>query len=194
MPKYECQMDVEQAFNFKKDVQAPVGFITTLEVGKEKLANDLETLRQPTKPTETMKAVAVLESFSWETGTAQPMNLVGRVSTANKQKLATLLLNELINISVKFQYVIYQYDSLEKKYFKSSEHGKILEGLIVVDGKDVKLTLDNAPSTDVIAPQNYKFDITIRPEDKEQEVTLATADTLKVQKKWGTTVKPGGKS
>jgi hypothetical protein len=185
MPQFNRSLDVYQGFNFKKDKQTKVGLILSMKVAGKELKADLETLKDPEQHTKDVKAVAVLKEYQWETGPTDAMTFSGQLSTENKQQLAMLILSELTNIEVEFSYALYQYDPIEKKYFKSNFHKDKLKGLVEKSGDELKLTIEDDPGDEVTSPQNFAFQIGITPQAAEQQVTLATAPQLKVEKKWG---------
>lgn len=185
MAQFNRSLDVYQGFNFKKDKQSNVGVLMTLKIGGKELKADLETIKNPEKPTEDLKAVAVLNHYLWETGATDSMYLSGQISTENRQMLAMLVLADLTNIEVEFSYAIYQYDPLEKKYFKSNFHKDKLKGLVEKSGDELKLVVADDPDEEVPSPQNFTFQIGIKPQPQEQQVTLASAPIMKVEKKWG---------
>jgi hypothetical protein len=185
MPSFNRSLDVYQGFNFKKDKQNNVGVLLTLKIGGKEVKADLETVKDPEQPTKDLKAVAVLNQYQWDTGATDSMYLSGQISTANRQTLAMLVLSDLTNIEVEFSYAIYQYDPLEKKYFKSNFHKSALKGLVEKSGDELKLMVADDPDEEVASPQNFSFQVGIKPQPQEQQVTLASAPQMKVEKKWG---------
>lgn len=185
MPAFNRSLDVYQGFNFKKDKQSNVGVILTMKIGGKEVKADLETVKDPEQPTKDLKAVAVLNRYAWDTGATDSMYLSGQISTSNRQTLAMLVLSEMTSIEVEFSYAIYQYDPLEKKYFKSNFQKSALKGLVEKSGDELKLMVDDDPSDEVTSPQNFTFQIGIKPQPQEQQVTLASAPQMKVEKKWG---------
>jgi hypothetical protein len=185
MPHFNRGLDVYQGFNFKKDKQSEVGILMTMKVGGKELKADLETIKNPEQPTADLKAVAVLRTYRWGTGATDSMEFYGQISTENRQTLAMLVLSDLTNIEVEFSYAIYQYDPLEKKYFKSNFHKSALKGLVAKSKDELLLNVMDEADDAVSSPQNFTFYIGIKPQPKEQQVTLASAPQMKVEKKWG---------
>lgn len=185
MPSFNRDLSVYQGFNFKKDQQHNVGILQSLKIGGKEVKADLETVKNPEKSTEDLKAVAVLNHYVWDTGATDSMYFSGQISTANRQILAMLVMQDLTNIEVEFSYTIYQYDPLEKKYFKANFHKGALKGLVEKSGNELKLNIADDPSDEVASPQNFTFQVGIKPQPSEQQVTLASAPAMKVEKKWG---------
>src|SRR5512140_1288739 len=121
MPPFSRALDVVEGLNFNKDKQNPVGYIVSMTIGGKALTADLETIKDPEKPGDNLSGnvVAVLNHYLWETGATDAVYMSGQVSTGNKQLLASMLLGDWSSIEVVFKYVVYEYDPLAKKYFKS---------------------------------------------------------------------------
>ncbi|MEM9491516.1 MAG: hypothetical protein AAGC55_20395, partial [Myxococcota bacterium] len=77
-------MSVEQGYNFKKDGQEPMGFITALKIATTTITADQELVEPEAQAK--LKAVAVMDSLTWGEPTT-PMQFSGRVSITNMQKL-----------------------------------------------------------------------------------------------------------
>jgi hypothetical protein len=191
MPHFSKVLSVKQAFDFKKDKQDKVGFLTSLTIGKQKLEADLMTVMDPLNPTDALKggAVAVLSSFDWDTGSTDAMYFSGQLSTQHRQKIAEMLLGAWDDVTVTFGFCIYEYEPSQKKFFKSAFVDKELNGLLEKNGSDLNLDVADDPSTEVQSPQNYAFRIGIKPKSEEQLVQLAVGTERKVTKKWGITEK-----
>lgn len=189
MPQYAKSLDVYQGFNFKKDKQTPVGYITKLMVGDVEMAADQATIKDPEQPGSDFgsKVVGVLSHFMWETGTTDAMYMSAQISTANKQALAAKLLTDWTNMEVTFNYVVYEYDPKEKKYFKSNHVDAELKGILEKNGNDLNLTVADDPSNEVQSPQNFTLQIGIKPQTQEQVVHMATGLNKNLSKQWGIT-------
>jgi hypothetical protein len=189
MAQFSRSLDVYQGFNFKKDKQNPVGFITSLQIGdKEAFKADQTTIRDPLTPEQSVEGVVgVMNHFLWETGVTDGFYLSAQVSTQNKQHLAELLFGSWSNIEVKFSYVIYEYDPRLKKYFKSMWSDAVLEGVLEKNGDDLNLSIADNPSSEVQSPMNFTFQVGIKPQTKEQSVNMATGEGKNVVKQWGVT-------
>lgn len=189
MPQFARALDVYQGFNFKKDKQTPVGYITAITIGDQALTADQETIKDPEQPANNLssKVVAVLNNYLWETGVTDAMYFSGQISTANKQLLAQLILGSFANITVTFNYVIYEYDPLAKKYFKSNYVDAALNGLLEKNGDDLNVTVADDESREVQSPKNFTFQIGIKPKSQEQSINVATASQKNIVKQWGVT-------
>jgi hypothetical protein len=189
MPQFARALDVYQGFNFKKDKQTPVGYITAITIGDQALTADQETIKDPEQPANNLsaKVVAVLNNYLWETGVTDAMYFSGQISTANKQLLAQLILGSFANINVTFNYVIYEYDPLAKKYFKSNYTDAALNGLLEKNGDDLNVSVADDESREVQSPKNFTFQIGIKPKSQEQSINVATASQKNIVKQWGVT-------
>lgn len=189
MPQFARALDVYQGFNFKKDKQTPVGYITAITIGDQALTADQETIKDPEQPANNLstKVVGVLNHYLWETGVTDAMYFSGQISTANKQLLAQLILGSFANITVTFNYVIYEYDPLAKKYFKSNYVDAVLNGLLEKNGDDLNVSVADDESREVQSPKNFTFQIGIKPKSQEQSINVATASQKNIVKQWGVT-------
>jgi hypothetical protein len=189
MPQFSRALDVYQGFNFKKDKQTPVGYITAITIGDQALTADQETIKDPEQPANNLsaKVVAVLNNYLWETGVTDTMYFSGQISTANKQLLAQLILGSFANITVTFNYVIYEYDPLAKKYFKSNYVDAVLNGLLEKNGDELNVAVADNESREVQSPKNFTFQIGIKPKSQEQSINVATASQKNIVKQWGVT-------
>jgi hypothetical protein len=189
MPQFARSLDVYQGFNFKKDKQAPVGFVTKLKVGEHELAADQETIRDPEQPDKALgtKVVGVLNHFLWETGYTDAMYMSLQISTGNKQMVAAALMGTWSNVEVGFSYVVYEYDPLKKKYFKSSYADAELKGILEKNGDSLNLSVADDPSSEVQSPKNFTLQVGIKPQTIEQSVNMATGSGKNIVKQWGVT-------
>jgi hypothetical protein len=188
MPQFRKQCDVMQGYNFKKDAQSIVGFVTKLTVGGIALAVDT-TVKSPLKPTDDLKVVAVASDVLWELGVTDGVYLTGQVSVYNRQTLMGLLINDMTNIEVVFQFVVFEYDPVQKAYFKCFHvNDTDMKGVLEKKGKDLNLTITEDASTDVQSPENFTFNVGIKPQPTAQSMTVASSSKKNVVKSWGITV------
>lgn len=189
MPQFSRSLDVYQGFNFKKDKQTPVGYLLSVTIGGQALTADQETISDPEQPDKPLasKVVAVLNHYLWETGVTDAMYFSGQLSTANKQKIAEMLLGTFSNVEVVFKYVVYEYDPLAKKYFKSNFVDADLNGLLEKNGDNLNIAVADNASTEVQSPKNFTFQLGVKPKTLEQSVNVAAASSKNIAKKWGVT-------
>jgi len=185
MPHFSKSCNVKQGFDFNKMKSDHFGFITALNVNAKDVTVDL-TCKDPTNPTSDLKVVSVLSDVSWNTGTTDAVYFNGVISAPNRQNLALLSYNELTDVTVTFQFDIYEYDPVAKKYFKCLTcNGTTMNGLLEKNGNDLTLHCDDDPSTEVQSPINYRFSIGIKPQPTQQSLTIATGDQNNLVKQWG---------
>jgi len=189
MPSFSRSLDIYQGFNFKKDKQTPVGFVTKLMLGDVEMAADQASIKDPEQPGQNIGAnvVGVLNHYLWETGTTDAMYLSMQVSVANKTELSAKLLTDWTNMEVTFAYVVYEYDPVEKKYFKSNWTEPELKGILEKNGDELNLTVADDPSSEVQSPKNFTLQVGIKPQTEEQTVNMATGSGKNLSKIWGIT-------
>lgn len=188
MPEFRKVCDVRQGYDYEKNKQTPVGFIRSLTVGRTALAAD-QTCKDPLRPTEDLAVVGVCSDVLWELGVTDALYFTAQLSAHNRQSLAQLLFQALTNLEVTCQFVICEYDPVAKVYFKAF-HGDDtdLKGVVEKKGEDVSLSIADDASTEVQSPENYTFQIGIKPQPRAQSLTVATSSTKNVVKAWGVTV------
>ena len=186
MPEYRKSTDVYQGYNFKKDKQTPVGFILSMKIATVEIKAD-QVCKDTMKPTDDLKVVAVLSGAQWDTGVTDGLYLAGQISTENRQSVAMLLYNDLVNIEVTFQYAVYDYDAVKKEYFLAfHSNKKDMSGLLEKRGEELNLSVADDASTEVQSPENYAFMIGIKPKsEKAQALHIATSSSKNVVKAWG---------
>ena len=187
MPVFDKHCDVKQGYDYKKDVQTPVGYLTSVQIGDLTLKAD-QTVKDPLSPETDLAVVAVLSGSTWALGVTDTILFGGQVSVYNKQQIMQLVYKSLSKVDVTFKFAVYEYDPIEKKYFKCllGTDDAELKGLIEKDGgTDLNLYVAEDASDEVPSPQNYAFRIGINPQPSAQAVTVATSFSDKVVKSWG---------
>jgi hypothetical protein len=188
MAEYRRSLDIYQGYNYKKDKQTPVGFLTKITIGGTALTAD-QTCKDPTNPTSDLKVVAVLSGVLWETGVTDPTYFSGQISATNRQNVALMVINSLTKIDVVYQFSVYDYDPVAKKYFLAFQSNSTdMNGLIEKRGDDLNLSVADDAGTEVQSPENYAFQIGIKPQPSAQTLHIATADQKVVVKSWGLAV------
>ncbi len=189
MATFSKSLDIYQGYNFKKDVQTPVGFLTALKIGDVTFKAD-QTCKDPMAPETDLAVVAVLSGATWELGVTDAVYLWGQVSVYNKQQIQLLTYKDLSKIDVEFVFSVYEYDPLEKKYFKCllPTDDATLKGILEKNGSDLNLMAADDASTEVQSPENYAFGSGVKPQPSAQSMTVAVSFSDKVVKAWGLTV------
>ncbi len=187
MPEFRKLLDIYQGYNFKKDKQTSVGFITKLKLGDKEFEAD-QICKNPTKPDEDIKAVAVLSDILWETGVTDAVYFSGQVSVLNKQNIQELIYNTMTNIITEFQFTVYEYDPAQdkKKYYLCfHSNAKDVKGLLEKRGEELNISVADDPSTQVQSPLNYAFQAGIKPQPLSQVLQVAVGDGKSFNKAWG---------
>jgi hypothetical protein len=183
---YNCS--VRQGFNFQKDSQDLVGYITYLKIGDSELTADFN-VTDPTNVSNMVKVVGVVSGAFWNGGYADPLQFTSQISTDNKNAVANLTHKSLSNTDVEISFSIYDYDPKEKKYFACfHSNNNRLKGLVYKTGGELALRVDMDQSMEVVSPRNYSLSIGIMPQDIAQEIFLAISTNGKFVKKWGVSV------
>lgn len=188
MARYRGNLDIEQGYHYTKYKQTPVGFITKLQIGTESLAAD-QTVKDPTNPTQDLQVVGVLSGVLWESGVTDAIYFAAQISGTDRQAVARLVMTELTNVPVVFQFSIYDFDQIAKKYFLAFHSNSTdMNGVIEYRGDELNIAVADDPSTEVTSPENYAFEIGITPQASAQTLHIATAEQKGVVKSWGLAV------
>ena len=174
-------------YNFKQDLQDRIGHMTGLKIGETTIEAD-QTVKNPVDVAD-VKVVLVLSDYFWAGGAAEPMNFSGQMSAGNKQKLVQMLHGDMNQTEVLFDFNLYEYDPVSKKFFKAVHSNDTdLKALINKQGANLMISVADTASQEVVEPENYAFQLGAMPQREEQDVHLATSESAKFVKKWGVTV------
>jgi hypothetical protein len=188
MAEFSKSCDIFQGYNYKKDVQTPVGYITKIKIGDVELKAD-QTVKDPMSPQDDLKVVAVLSASMWGLGPTDALYLSGQVSVGSKQNCVELVYRSLTKVEVVFQFAVYDYDPIAKKYFKCLQcNDTDLKGILEKNGTELNLGVADEKSTEVQSPENYSFYIGIKAQPEAQSLTVAAGDQKNVVKSWGIAV------
>jgi hypothetical protein len=207
MAAYTRALDAKQGFNFKKDQQMPIGFLTNLKIGQEPFDRDfwVNSPMSATSPTQSetegvaaegkLQVVAVLKQIAWEMGDTESIDFEGVIGIVGKQKMSSLVYASMIDVDCEFGFTVYEYDPLNKKYYAAfgnkasggtDDAGAFIsKGQIKKDSGALQLTIEADADTDVESPINYKFTLKVVPKPIAQTLLFATSATRKVTKNWG---------
>jgi len=134
--------DMVQGFNFQKDVQTPVGHITSLKVSGKTFENKL-TVQDPTdieSGPPAKEVTGVISAIRWNGGVSEPIIFTCQVTAKNRETAAILTHTNLTNIDVEFAFDVYEFDASAEKpgYYLSFHTGnKSINGTI--EKSDVNL-------------------------------------------------------
>jgi hypothetical protein len=188
MPEFRKQCDIYQGYNFKKDKQTTVGFITSMTIGGTTIAVDT-TCKDPTNPTSDLKVVGVCSDVLWELGVTDAVYFTSQVSVYNRQTIMDLIINTMTNIEVVYKFIVYEYDPVAKVYFKTFHcNDTDMKGVLEKKGEDLNLTVAEDCSTQVQSPINFTMNIGVKPQPSAQTLTVCSSSTKNVVKSWGLTV------
>ncbi|MCF2910449.1 hypothetical protein L1285_19240 [Pseudoalteromonas sp. DL2-H2.2] len=180
---------VEQGFNFQKDAQIPVGYITSLKIGDREYKKDLAVTVPTDISGDKVKVVGVISHIFWEGGHADPIIFDCRISTGNKESSAVLQHTSMNDTSVSFSFVVYDYDPQEKTFYPNFHTNEIdLRGLISKVGGELEFGVDLDRADEVTSPKNFSFFLGVMPTEEKQEAHFAVTTSAKFVKKWGVVV------
>lgn len=181
--------DVSQGFNFQKDAQCLVGYITSLKIGDKEFKKDLAVTLPTDIGGDKVKVVGVIANIFWEGGYADPIMFNYRVSTDNKELSILLQHTMLSDTTVEYSYVVYDYDPKEKRFYPNFHTNETeLKGLVAKNGGGLDWGIDRDQASDVVSPKNYPSYLGVIPAEEEQKVHFAVNVSAKFVKKWGVSI------
>jgi hypothetical protein len=182
--------DVQQGFYFEPAVQSKVGHLVSLKIGTTIIPADF-TVEIPDNIPATRAVVGVMSDMLWPGGITDIINFNTQVSTANKQRITTLLHSAMTNTNVEFKYAVYDYDPMDQIFFPCfSSNEVILYGMIEKNGEDLNIAMANSQSVEVPSPPNYTLTISIVPQNISQIIRVAISSVTEILKQWGVTTVP----
>lgn len=186
MPQFRKVCDVYQGYNFKRDKHTTVGLLTKLKLGETEITAD----HAMTDPLEKeVNVVAVLSDVYWDTGVTDAIYFSGQVSIKAKQAVAQLVYSTMVNSLVEFQFSVYEYDPLAKKYFLCFHSNDTdMKGILEKKGEDLNLSVTDDAGHVVQSPENYTLTLGIKPQPTKQALQLAVGDGKSFAKTWGLSV------
>ena len=178
-------LDMQQGFNFRKDVMTKIGFVTSLKIGDTDLAKDF-VLKDPENSSTDKKVVGVISYLEWSGSPTEQVQISVQVSEDAKNKLDTLTRKAMSNVEVQYQFDCYNYDPREKKYFKNFHANSTdMKGLINSEGKDLSIKMHLDPNGFVQNPANYTLQIGVKPQALQQDLHYASSVSDKLVMQWG---------
>src|SRR3990167_9848317 len=148
----------QAAYNFNIANKEKVGHLLSLAFttsGKELVAD--VPLSDPENPDNEVKVVGVIEGLKWEGGNTDPINIAGRLSPKNRGLLLEALSATGGGVDLEAEWVLYEYDHKEKKYFQKFHTDKKKIKMVLTE--DTKVHIADDPDTIVQQPVNYTFEM-----------------------------------
>ncbi len=186
MPATNYYCNVDQGFNFYPDAQDYIGHIAALKVAGKEIKADLEVTNPEDITGDNVKVAGIMSGINWEGGIADPIDISCQVSITNKQELMILQHSDLSDTTVEFQFKVFEYDPIKKKYFPAfNTDDKDLKGLISKSGSELHLSIDQDQSTEVMNPLNFALSLGVMPKEEKQDIHMAVSVDGKFVKAWG---------
>jgi hypothetical protein len=205
MPDYRRKCDVEQLFNFRKDLVKPMGAINALTIGTTTLTADLVVtdpsimVDVPASPTVVqtpgaLKIVGALTEVEWAPVRENtPIFITGAVSGKSRNMLMSILYSSQVDMKVTVSFMLYDYDMASGVYFVDFSSNPLQTGTLPIEGilkkrldADIELSVDMDPLESPQSPALFSFSMTIEPPTLvPQQIHLAMSPADKLVKTWG---------
>jgi hypothetical protein len=179
--------DVTQGFNFKRDVQNPLGHVKTLVIGQETIDPNMEVISPETG--DKITVVGIISDIAWDGGDAHPISVTCQVSNSNKVLITGLTGETLHDTSVDFDFDIYRYDPApdQRKFYKCFHTGdEVVKGRLQKSpGGKLSISIAQDASHEVESPLNFTLWFAVNPEEIEQALHVAHAVGANKTSRWG---------
>ena len=178
--------NMKQGFDFSKDKQVTIGFLTAFKVGELELEADFP-LYDPTEDAEAT-VVGVINHASWSTNKTDGIEISAQVSLKNKKSLKEALLGSLKNGDVECEFRMLEYDSSpdQKKYYVSFSTGDAaVNGSLERSGANLNISVSDTPDPTVQQPENYTLTFRVVPDQQDQDLHMAVGVGANFVKQWG---------
>ena len=187
---YTC--DTSQGFNFQKDQQPLVGFVDVFNIseGGELVSDIAVTDPENIGGDARLTVFGVINDIYWSGGYTDPIQISCQVSNENRKVLASLLHASLSDTSAQLKFTVFDYDPEAKQYFKAFHtEDETLECLILKQGGDLALSVEDEPNPSVPSPLNYTLQVGLMPHDEaEAAIHIGIDVATKLAKQWGVKV------
>ena len=204
--------DLMQGYAPRPDGQQTYGYIRSLTINDVVLPADQIISRplQPGSSTTTQSVVGVLDLANWlDTGPTQPIDFTARISAANRQQLASMLVSKLTKVIVSIDFVVNEYDPVVKQYYTSFKSNKgvapsgaaqtttpttfgsssssPIYGVVAVVNGAVAVELGSTAQQDIPGFVDYQMTLRLGPAvaSGPQQILVQTSPTNKLIKPFG---------
>lgn len=155
-----------------------IGHLLKFSLGDESLEADFP-VTDPESPDDAKKVCALLTVSRWDREVGGVLYLGGRVTSANRSKLARSNAQKNQGTKCKFDLVWYMYDEPSNSYFKYFHTND--QEIEAVVAKGYSLYIAPNTSTDLTQVRNSEFSIgVIGSDSKDQDLHYAPSSTDKL--------------
>jgi hypothetical protein len=182
---YGCGCDMTQGFHYSSGGTSTVGYLVSATIAGTTLTPDIEVYDPGTGASGLV--VGVISTDAWAGGTGDAISLTAYVSSANRQRLQTLLQKALPTTAVSFDFANYAWDASGKRYFES--FGPVsppLRGQLAHSANGAPALQVASTPGPVQSPQNYAMTMSVVPgSGGAQSIRVAGSSTASQVKPWG---------
>jgi len=190
MPKIEYSFKADHALNFDRDEHDHVGHLLSFKLGTDVTLTEDIALMEPTEHGD-VDVCGVITELKWGGSPEDEMELSALISGANRQQVMNVVHKNVTEVSVKLDFVIYDYDNEATEWFTAlTTKDTEISGFIKPKAGDrnrVTLELEVASKADdaIRSPQLWEMSVTIKPGKTVEAIHFLTSSDHKIVKDWG---------
>lgn len=154
--------DAEAAYHYRDDCTQRIGHLLKFSFPSLNQALKLDTqVWDPQDPAKKVDVAAVIDGVRWDGAPNDPIEFSIRVSFQNKAILQEAFASLPENGEIEAEWVVYDYDHQDEKYFKRFYTYKKPIKFVITE--DSKIYLDERPDYRVKKPTNFELSISLTP-------------------------------
>lgn len=149
-----------------------IGYFLKLSFGNKTLEADTR-VRDPQDPDKEINVVVVIDRLDWDGLPTSYFQISGRVSSKNRALMQEALCSSNGKFELEAEWVFYEYDYDEGKYFRSFYTNQKGVKLNFIDGNRVYIS--PKPDREIKLPVNFMFDMILQPDTESTGQKLSCA-------------------
>lgn len=168
----------KEAYDFHLGCRKKIAYLFRLSFPKVglQLVTD-NPLQDPENPGTKFKAIGGIDSIFWKGGPIDPIHITFRVSPSNHSVLQEALDSLKGGTEIEAEWAAYDYDPLQKKYFKHFHTNS--QPIVFILSKETQVSLNAYPDNEIEHPLNFLVDMSLTPKkvNEVQELSYAYSAT-----------------
>jgi ATP-dependent 26S proteasome regulatory subunit len=174
MPSIYASCEAIAAYNFVLGTTVKIGHLLQLSFANLGIELTGDTLvPDPMYPKETIRVVGIIDFICWRGDPTDPVELRFRLSPSNTATMQQALSSLIGGPDMELEFLIYDYDYENKKYFKHFHTDGVKIKCVVTKGTEI--TINKEPDRVVQQPLNFQVSVSITGKIEAEEQALHIA-------------------